>query len=35
MVNGYKVDHVARATVVLGVSMSGVKLPAFVIFKGV
>ncbi len=35
MVNGYKVDHAARATVVLGVSMSGVKLPAFVIFKGV
>jgi hypothetical protein len=35
MVSGYKVDHAARATVVLGVSMSGVKLPAFVIFKGV
>jgi hypothetical protein len=27
-VSGYKVDHAARATVVLAVSMSGVKLPA-------
>jgi hypothetical protein len=34
-VSGYKVDHAARATVVLAVSMSGVKLPAMVIFKGV
>jgi hypothetical protein len=35
MVSGYKVDHAARATVVLAVSMSGVKLQAMVIFKGV
>jgi hypothetical protein len=34
-VSGYKVDQAARATVVLAVSMSGVKLPAMVIFKGV
>jgi|LakMenEpi03Aug12_release.lakeMendotaPanAssembly.Ray.scaffolds.fasta_scaffold240978_2 transposase-like protein len=34
-VSGYRVDHAARATVVLAVTMSGVKLPAFVIFKGV
>jgi hypothetical protein len=35
MISGYKVDHAARATVVLAVSMSGVKLPAMLIFKGV
>jgi hypothetical protein len=34
-VSGYKVDHAACATVVLAVSMSGVKLPAMLIFKGV
>ncbi len=34
-VSGYKVDHAAHATVVLPVTMSGVKLPAMVIFKGV
>jgi phosphoserine aminotransferase len=34
-VSGYKVDQAARATVVLAVSMSGVKIPAMVIFKGV
>jgi hypothetical protein len=33
-VSGYKVDHAACASVVLAVSMSGVKLPAMVIFKG-
>jgi hypothetical protein len=35
MVSGYKVDHAAHATVVLAGTMSGVKLPAIVIFKGV
>jgi hypothetical protein len=35
MVSGYKVDNAARATVVLAVSMSGVKLPAMANFKGV
>jgi hypothetical protein len=35
MVSGYKVDHAACATVVFAVAMSGVKLLAMVIFKGV
>ncbi len=34
-ISGRITDHSGRCTVMLGVTMSGVKLPAFVIWKGV